>query len=115
MVRWYLLYKLSYRDLTEMFLERGRIFSHESVRNWVMRFSIHIINSLRMKRKGIRSKSLYVDETYVKVKRKWCYLYRAIDRNGNLIDCMLSKDRDLKSAERFFKRAKEINGKRPDQ
>lgn len=114
-VRWYLMYKLSLRDICEMFLERGFEFSHETVRNWVDRFSPLISMQLRKKRRGKSGESWYLDETYVKVKGKWCYLYRAIDRNGNLIDSMLSKTRDLKAAKRFLKRAKLFAGNTPDR
>jgi putative transposase len=63
---------------------------------------------LRVKRRGKIGKILYVDETYIEVKGKWCYLYRAIDRKGNLVDSMLSPKRDLEAAKAFFKQAKTI-------
>ena len=90
-VRWYLSYKLSLRDLSEMFLERGFEFSHESVRSWILRFTPLLITELRKKRHGKAGISWYVDETYIKVKGKWTYLYRAIDRDGGLVDTMLSR------------------------
>src|SRR3954452_18832476 len=62
-----------------------------------------------------RTRSWYVDETYVKVSGKWCYLYRAIDRNGNLVDSMLSEHRDMEAAKRFFKGAKEVVGHKPEK
>src|SRR5215207_2281331 len=66
-----LLYKLSLRNLAQMFLLRGFEFTHEAVREW---------ESIRRKRKGKVGRRWYVDETYVRVKGEWCYLYRAIDR-----------------------------------
>src|SRR4051794_35786313 len=102
-VLWRLRYKLSLRDLAEMFLERGFEFTHETVREWEERFAPLITQQLRSRRRGKAGKSWYADETYVKVNGKWCYLYRAIDRDGNLIDSMLSEHRDMEAAKRFFK------------
>ncbi len=64
-----------------------------------------------------RTRSWYVDETYVKVNGKWCYLYRAVDRDGNLVDSMLSKRRDMVAAKRFFKgaKAKDVVGHAPQR
>ena len=89
-VRWRLRYCLSLRNLSEMMLERGFEFSHETVRLWEEKCAPLITEHLRKRRKGKLGKSWYVDETYIKVKGKWCYLYRAIDRDGNLIDCRMS-------------------------
>lgn len=97
-VRWYLRYKLSLRDLTELFQERGIIFTHETVRSWILKFIPLITKELRRRRFGKVGESWYIDETYVRVKGKDCYLYRAIDRQGNLVDCMLSKTREMKAA-----------------
>lgn len=81
-VLWRLCYKLSLRDLAEMFLERGFAFTHEAVRDWEARFALLLTQQLRAKRRGTVSSSWYVDETYVRVAGEWCYLYRAIDREG---------------------------------
>jgi putative transposase len=83
-------YKLSLCDVAEMFLERGFEFTHEAVRDWEARFAPLVADQLRMKRRGHVGVSWHVDETYVKVQGKWCYLYRAIDYDGNLVDSMLS-------------------------
>ena len=80
-VRWRLRYKLSLRDLGEMFLERGFEFTHETVRDWEARFAPMLTDVLRKLRRGQAGPSWYVDETYVKVFGRWCYLYRAIDRD----------------------------------
>lgn len=112
-VMWRLRYKLSLRDLVEMFLVRGFEFSHETVRDWEARFAPLITQQLRSRRKGKAGRSWYIDGTYVKVGGKWCYLYRAIDRDGNLIDSMLSEHRDMASAKRFFKGAKDVVGHKP--
>jgi putative transposase len=66
-------------------------------------------------KRATRGTSWYVDETYVKVGGKWCYLYRAIDRDGNLVDSMLSEHRDMDSAKRFLKQAKEVTGCTPER
>jgi putative transposase len=87
-VVWRLRYKLSLRDVAEMFLERGFAFTHEAVRDWEARFAPLIKDQLRIKRLGQAGKSWYVDETYVKVHGKWCSLYRAIDQMAiSLIPC----------------------------
>jgi transposase-like protein len=62
---------------------------------------------------GKEARSWYVDETYVNVKGKWCYLSRAIDRDGNLVDSMLSEKRDMEAAKRLFKQAADVVGYRP--
>ena len=112
-VRWYLQYKLSLRDLTEMFFERGIIFTHETVRNWLKKFTPLLTKELRRRRFGKAGESWYIDETVVKVKGKECYLYRAIDREGNLVDCMLSEKRDMLTAKRFLRGAKKVTGRSP--
>jgi len=93
-VLWRLRYKLSLRDLAEMFLTRGFTFTHETVRDWEERFAPLLTERLRAKRRGKAGKKWHADETYVKVDGRWCYLYRAIDADGNLVDSMLSETRD---------------------
>lgn len=112
-VLWRLSYKLSLRDRAEMFLVRGFVFTHETVRDWEGRFAPLITEQLRARRRGKASHSWYSDETYVKVHGKWCYLYRAIDRDGNLVDSMLSEHRDMDAAKRFFTQAREVVGHGP--
>jgi putative transposase len=112
-VVWRLRYKLSLRDLAEMFLVRGFEFTHEAVRDWERRFAPLITNQLRSRRRGKQGRSWYTDETYVKVSGKWCYLYRAIDRDGNLVDSMLSEKRDMAAAKKFFTQAKDVVGHKP--
>ncbi len=93
-VLWRIRYKLSLRDLVEMFAIRGYDFSHETVREWEARCAPLLSAQLKAKRCGKAGKSWYVDETYVKVNGRWHYLYRAIDREGNLVDTMLSPTGD---------------------
>ena len=73
-MRWRLRYKLSLRDLAEMFLERGFEFTHEAVRDREARFAPMLTDVLRRERHGVIGPSWYVDETYVKVSGRWCYL-----------------------------------------
>jgi putative transposase len=72
-------------------------------------------DQLRAKRRGLAGRSWYVDETYVSVKGKWCYLYRAIDRDGNVVDSLLSEKRDLEAAKRFFGQAVDVVGHAPER
>ena len=96
-----------------MFLERGIVFTHETVRNWLKKFTPLITKELRRRRFGKAGESWYIDETIVRVKGRECYLYRAVDRQGNLIDCMLSKKKDMKAANRFLRGAKKVTGRSP--
>jgi putative transposase len=83
------------------------------VRVWEARFAPLIADCLRAKRHGQAGSSWYVDETYVRVKGRWCYLYRAIDWDGNLVDTMLSETRDMEAAKRFFRQARAVVGSAP--
>jgi putative transposase len=111
-------YRLTLRDLSEIMLLRGFTVSHESIRRWEAKLLPVMGEALRKQRHGTgRSpgQSWYVDETYLKVHGHWCYLYRAIDRDGNLIDTMLSETRDMKAARRFFRSARSVAGFVPDR
>src|SRR6516165_10355802 len=97
-VLWRLRYKLSLRDLAEMFLTRGFVFTYEAVRDWEAKLTPVLAEQLRRSRKGKVGRSWYCDETYIRVHGHWKYLYRAIDRDGALVDVMLSERRDLAAA-----------------
>ena len=114
-VLWRLRYNLTLRDLSEMFLERGLVFTHEAVREWERRFAPFLAEELRRWRRGKRGRKWHVDETYLKVKGKWCYLYRAIDKEGKLVDVRLSKKRDMEAAKAFFEKALSTTGEAPEQ
>src|SRR4051812_48260919 len=86
-VLWRLRYKLALRDLPEMFAVRGIVFSYEAVREWEAKLTPALAEALRRRRRGQVGRSWYVDETYLKVHGRWCYLYRAIDRNGTWSTC----------------------------
>src|SRR5919202_81221 len=114
-VLWRLRYKLSLRDLPEMFLVRGLVFSHEAVREWEAKLTPALAEQLRRRRRGRAGRGWYVDETYVKVGGRWCYLYRAIDRSGALVDVLFSEHRDMAAAEAFFRSAKAVTGVTPER
>ncbi|MED1042825.1 IS6 family transposase, partial [Bacillus mycoides] len=84
-VRWYLRYNLSFRDLVEMMEERGLSISHTTIMRWVHQYGPELDKRIRRYLKQING-SWRVDETYIKVKGQWMYLYRAVDSNGNTID-----------------------------
>lgn len=108
-------YKLSYRDVAEFYLLRGFEFTHETVRDWEERFLPHFTAQIREKRRGKVGRVWFVDETYVRVSGRWCYLYRGIDQDGNLVDVRLSEKRDMEGTKAFFERAREISDELPDQ
>jgi putative transposase len=112
-VLWRLRYKLSLRDLSEMFLLRGIVFSYEAVRDWEAKLTPVLAETLRRRRRGKVGRSWYTDETYLKVQGRWVYLYRAIDRAGVLVDVMLSETRDMKAAKAFFRSAKAVTAITP--
>ncbi|OUB14985.1 IS6 family transposase, partial [Bacillus thuringiensis serovar yunnanensis] len=87
-VRWYLRYSLSYRDLVEMMEERGLPIAHTTIRRWVHRYGSELDKRVRRHWKKTND-SWGVDETHIKVKGKWMYLYRAVDSKGNTVDFYL--------------------------
>jgi IS6 family transposase len=103
-VRWYLRYSLSFRDLVEMMEERGLSMAHTTIMRWVHQYGPELDERVRRHLKSTND-SWRVDETYVKVKGQWMYLYRAVDSEGNTIDFYLSKARNKQAAKRLFKKA----------
>jgi putative transposase len=106
---------LSLRDLSEMFLVRGFSFTHEAVREWDARFAPLLTERLRVKRRGKAGRKWHCDETYGKVDGRWCYLYRALDADGTVVDSLRSETRDRDAARRFFARARTVVGHRPEK
>ncbi len=102
-VRWYLRYSLSYRDLEEMMRERGIKVDHTTIYRWVQQLAPEIDKRTRPFLKPTND-SWKVDETYIKVKGEWKYLYRAVDSEGNTLEFMLSARRDKKAAVRYTAR-----------
>ena len=101
-VRWYCRYALSYRDLEEMMQERGIEVDHSTINRWVLKYAPELDLRIRFHLQPTND-SWRVDETYVKVKGVWKYLYRAVDSVGNTLD-LLSAKRDAKAAERFLRK-----------
>ncbi len=113
-VLWRLRYKLGFRDVAELLLQRGYEVTHETVRAWEFRFAPLLGEQLRTRRRGqTGSHSWYLDETYVKVSGRWRYLYRAIDRDGNLLDSMLSETRDRSAARLFLSQLADVTSHKP--
>jgi IS6 family transposase len=110
-VRWYLRYGLSYRDVEELLAERGVKVDHVTVYRWVQRFTPLFADAARPLRHAAGDR-WFVDETYVKVAGRWRYLYRAVDQFGQVIDVLLSEQRDTAAARRFFTRAL-VHGRAP--
>ena len=104
-VRWYCRYPISYRDLEAMMTERGVAVDHSTIYRWVQRFPPEMEKRLRWQWRRPQSRSWRVDETYIKVRGKWAYLYRAVDKLGNTIDFYLSATRNTKAAKRFLGKA----------
>jgi transposase-like protein len=103
-VRWYCKYEISYRDLAEMMEERGVNVDPSTIFRWVQRYAPEIEKRVRLYQ-GSRSGSWRADETYVRVGGRWKYLFRAVDKHGQLIDFMLTERRNTQAAYRFLRKA----------
>ncbi|WP_448955887.1 IS6 family transposase [Labrys neptuniae] len=112
-VRWYLAYNLSHRDLEEMMAERGVNVDHSTVHRWVVHFSPQLLERFNQRKRAVSGR-WHIDETYIKVRGKWTYLYRAIDSLGDTVEFFFSEHRDLPSAKRFLRKALARHG-RPDR
>ncbi|PMH03412.1 transposase [Vibrio splendidus] len=108
-VRYYLAYKLSYREIEEIQLERGVVVDHATINRWVIKFTPVLEQRARRRKKPV-SGSWRMDETYIKVKGKWVYYYRAVDKFGNVVDYYLSPNRDESAAKAFLNKAIAQNG-----
>jgi putative transposase len=108
-IRWYAAYPLSYRNLEEMMHERGVHIDHSSVSRWAIQFLL-LLEKAFLKHKREVGASWRMDETYIKVKGQWKYLYRAVDKEGATIDFLLRAKRDTAAATRFFEKAMRQNG-----
>ena len=107
-VRWYITFKLSYRDVSSLMAERGVTLVHTTVMRWVIHY-VPVFEKPWEKYARPTGSSWRVDETYIKVKGRWTYLYRAVDKQGRIVDFLLSEKRDTAAAKRFFSKAIENN------
>jgi transposase-like protein len=112
-VRWYLAYGLSLRNLEEMMVERGISVDHATIGRWVVRYSPELLERFNPRKRPV-SRKWHVDETYIKVRGRWMYLYRAIDNNGDTVEFWLSERRNLTAAKRFLSKALKRHG-RPER
>jgi putative transposase len=103
-VRWYLAYPLSTRHVEELMLERGVHVDHSTVNRWVIKYSPQLEEAFHRRKRPVWV-SWRMDETYIKVKGVWRYLYRAVDKYGETIDFLLTEHRDKEAALRFLKKA----------
>lgn len=108
-VFFYVRYAVSYRDLEEILAERGVTVDHATLNRWVVKFAPQIAAQAQAKKRPTAG-SWRMDESYIKVKGRWTYLCRAVDRDGQTLDFLLSERRDLAAARRFFRRVIETNG-----
>jgi transposase-like protein len=112
-VRWYLAYNPSLRDLEEMMAERGISVDHATVGRWVVRYSPELLERFNRRKRAVTGK-WHIDETYIKVRGRWTYLYRALDSNGDTVEFWFSERRNLAAAKRFLRRALKRHG-RPER
>lgn len=112
-VRWYLKYPLSYRNLVEMMAERGLNITHTTIMRWVHQYSPILDTEIRKYLKQTND-SWRMDETYIKIKGKNAYLYRAVDSEGNTIEFHVSENRDKDAAKNFFRKVEAILDRLPN-
>ena len=103
-VRWYVAYPLSTRHVEELMQERGVFVDHATVNRWVIKYSPQLEEVFHHRKRPAWS-SWRMDETYIRVKGEWRYLYRAVDKQGQTIDFLLTEHRDQEAALRFLKKA----------
>ena len=108
-VRWYVAYPISYRQLEEMMGERGVAVDHSTLNRWVIKYAPEFEKVFRRRQCPV-GRSWRLDETYVKIKGKSAYLYRAVDKEGLTIDFLLTPTRDRDAAEAFLRKAIRTQG-----
>jgi putative transposase len=109
-IRWYLAYNLSLRNLEEMMAERGIKVDHATIHRWVVRYSPELLKRFNARKQAVTGK-WHVDETYIKVRGQWKYLYRAIDSNGDTVEFWFSERRNLSAAKGFLRKALKRHGR----
>lgn len=108
-LRYYLAYKLSYREIEEIFAERNIHFDHSTLNRWVIKYSQQLEANFRSRKRKVTD-SWRMDETYIKIKGKWVYYYRAVDKQGAIVDFYLRETRDELAARAFFDKALDSSG-----
>src|SRR3977135_96080 len=108
-VRWYVAYPISYRQLEEMMGERGVTVDHSTLNRWVIKYAREFEKAFGRRQRPV-GRSWRMDETYVRIKGQWKYLYRAVDKDGQTIDFLLTPHRDRAAAEAFLFKAIRAHG-----
>jgi putative transposase len=103
-VRWYVAYPLSYRHVEELMAERGVPVDHATIQRWVVKYNAQLEEAFHRRKRPV-GRSWRMDETYIRVKGQWRYLYRAVDKTGQTIDFLLTEHRDTEAALRFLQKA----------
>ncbi|HFV9295684.1 TPA: IS6 family transposase [Serratia fonticola] len=111
-VRWYLAYSLSLRNVEEIMAERGIVVDHSTLHRWIIRLVPLLDKTFRRHKRAV-GRRWRMDETYIKIRGQWKYLYRAVDTAGQTIDFLLTAKRDAAAALRFFRKAIRHHGE-PD-
>jgi putative transposase len=113
-VRWYLAYPLSTRHVEELMAERGVELDHATINRWVIKYSPQLEEAFHRRKRSVWV-SWRMDETYIRVKGEWKYLYRAVDKHGKTIDFLLTEHRDEQAAKKFLTKAIRRHGGAPEK
>ncbi len=109
-VRWYLAYGLSLRNLEEMMAERGISVEHATIHRWTVRYSPELLELFNRRKRAVAGR-WHMDETYIKVRGRWMYLYRAVDSISDKVGFWFSERRNLTAAKPFFRKALKRHGR----
>jgi putative transposase len=113
-LRYYLAYTLSYREIEEIFAERNIHFDHSTLNRWVIKYSPQLEANFRTRKRKVVD-SWRMDETCIKIKGKWIYYYRAVEKYGAIVDFHLSKTLNESAARAFFDKALNSSGGLPSK
>jgi transposase-like protein len=109
-VRWYLAYSLSLKNLEEMMAERGISVDHATIHRWTVHYAPQLLEQFHLRKRAV-SRKWHMDETYIKVRGQWKYLYRAIESNRDTVEFWFSERRNLTAAKRFLRKALKRHGR----
>jgi transposase-like protein len=110
-VRWYLAYPLSYRQVEELMQERGVAVDHATINRWVLKYSPQLEAAFHRQKRPVWP-SWRMDETYIRVRGHWHYLYRAVDKTGQTVDFLLTEERDERGPCTSSPRPSDVMGRR---